>query len=137
MQPTSPFHGRLQGQEQLLQVDDVRIAAKTAGEVGALLRGAPGSEVRLYVRGQGTRAPPAEGAQQEMQGGVDETSLFNTNKMLGKPAPPLSSVAPGGPSPPDGQAEAPSTQGQGQVDMSSAYRPPPAYQKPDGGCAIQ
>ena len=63
MQPTSPFHGRLQGGEQLLQVDDVRIAAKTSDEVGALLRGAPGSEVRLYVRQGPTLQLPA-GAEQ-------------------------------------------------------------------------
>jgi hypothetical protein len=137
VQPTSPFHGRLQGGEQLLQVDDVRIAAKTGDEVGALLRGAPGSEVRLYVRGGKGPGAAAEGARQDVQGGVDDASLFATNMEPPGKQTPLSSAAPGGPLPPGEQAAVSSEQGQGQVDMASAYLPPPAYPKKDGGCAIQ
>ena len=60
VQPTSPFCGRLRGQEQLLQVDGVRCTSKTGEEVGGLLRGAPGSEVRLYVKHAGSQTPPHE-----------------------------------------------------------------------------
>ena len=49
VQPTSPFHGKLQTGQQLLQVDDVRVSSKTADEISALLKGDPGTEIRLYV----------------------------------------------------------------------------------------
>ena len=87
----------------------------------------PDSEVRLYVRrGQADWPPAQEAAHQDVQGGVDETSLF-ANEGAARISP--AHAAPGGPLPSEAMAEA-------QADMTSAYIPPPAYpHKP--GCAVQ